>query len=393
MHLTYNNVNDAFSGLVEAMHLSQHRNWVPDSKVPRVKTVVRQSRYGDVLMIPEPVTVTYRRPEDRVLFNPIRDCNPFFHVYESLWMLAGRNDVACLAYFNSRMSEFSDDGKLLRGSYGHRWRSWFGYDQLDVIVRELRVNPDSRRCVLSMWYATGLPGTSTSDLHTAVTPGSKDVPCNTHAYFLVNDGKLDMTVCNRSNDLVWGMLGANIVHLSFLQEYLAAHIGIPVGLYHQFTNNLHVYVNRWTPVDWLRFSNRDYRTMHDQPIVDYPLYQGVSVPLCQPLDKADRRFHPLCNVDGTMLTADTFYKQVQHFVEHVNDLTETGYSEPFLEWVAKPMMLAFHAHKRRNYDDALNCCDSILASDWKIAAHQWIDRRRVSWENRQGEYCVNSGSE
>lgn len=52
MHLTYNNVNDAFSGLVEAMHLSQHRNWVPDSKVPRVKTVVRQSRYGDVLMIP-----------------------------------------------------------------------------------------------------------------------------------------------------------------------------------------------------------------------------------------------------------------------------------------------------------------------------------------------------
>ena len=38
---------------------------------------------------------------------------------------------------------------------------------------------------------------------------SKDVPCNTHAYFAINaEGSLDLTVCNRSNDLVWGCLGA-----------------------------------------------------------------------------------------------------------------------------------------------------------------------------------------
>lgn len=32
-----------------------------------------------------------------------------------------------------------------------RWRKFFGYDQLDWIVEELTANPDTRRCVLSMW--------------------------------------------------------------------------------------------------------------------------------------------------------------------------------------------------------------------------------------------------
>jgi hypothetical protein len=35
-----------------------------------------------------------------------------------------------------------------------------------------------------------------------------------------------MTVTNRSNDLCWGMLGANYVHFTILQEYLAARLGV-----------------------------------------------------------------------------------------------------------------------------------------------------------------------
>ena len=52
-----------------------------------------------------------------------------------------------------------------------------------------------------------------------------------------------MTVCNRSNDIIWGMLGANTVHLSMLQEYMAARLRMEVGVMRQFSNNAHVYLD------------------------------------------------------------------------------------------------------------------------------------------------------
>ena len=55
--------------------------------------VQRDSRNGPVLMMPDVVTTEYAKPEERVLFWPERDANPFLHLYESLWMLAGRNDI------------------------------------------------------------------------------------------------------------------------------------------------------------------------------------------------------------------------------------------------------------------------------------------------------------
>src|SRR5690554_4488682 len=126
----------------------------------------QDSRNGKVIRVIEPVTIQHRSPLNRVLFNQERDCNPFFHLFEAMWMLAGRNDLAPLQYFVSTFGQFSDDGKTLNGAYGYRWRhapemfTGFdteqtyernSYDQLNVIIEELRNNPDSRRCVLQMW--------------------------------------------------------------------------------------------------------------------------------------------------------------------------------------------------------------------------------------------------
>jgi hypothetical protein len=71
----------------------------------------------------------------------------------------------------------------------------------------------------------------------------KDRPCNTHVYFDCRGLRLNMTVCCRSNDMLWGAYGANVVHFSILQEVLAAEIGVPVGIYRQVSNNFHVYTN------------------------------------------------------------------------------------------------------------------------------------------------------
>jgi hypothetical protein len=196
-----------------------------------------ESRNGPVLRIPEPVTITYTHPTERILWNRTRDANPVFHLMEAVWMLSGREDVGFLLPFNARMREYAeidDDGKpaYIHGAYGYRWRKHFGFDQLERIVDTLRRSPESRQAVLGMW----------SPADDLVSAKLKDGPWNTHVYFEVYNGKLNMTVCNRSNDVLWGALGANAVHFSMLQEVVARGLGVPVGEYRQFTNNLHAYV-------------------------------------------------------------------------------------------------------------------------------------------------------
>ena len=106
-----------FSDVNEAFPVLWHRMWSNDG----VK--VQQSRNGPVRVANEPVTITYRQPRHRVLFHPVRDANPFFHLFESIWMLAGRDDVKWLAKFNARMADYSDDGVTLTSAYGLRWNA------------------------------------------------------------------------------------------------------------------------------------------------------------------------------------------------------------------------------------------------------------------------------
>lgn len=111
-----------------------------------------ESRAGPVVVAPWPVTTAYERPTERVLTSPIRDANPFFHLAEALWMLAGRDDAALLNNFVRDFgSRFAEPHGRVHGAYGHRWRHALGYDQLDYIVQTLGKDPTSRQCVLQMW--------------------------------------------------------------------------------------------------------------------------------------------------------------------------------------------------------------------------------------------------
>lgn len=337
MHLRFNNVNDAFRSLVRMIH---------GKETPMLAT---PSRYGDVLRFPEPVTITYNNPRQRVLFNEARDCNPFFHLVESIWMLAGREDVATLDYYNSKMKEFSDNGETFHGAYGYRWREQFGYDQLAVIISELINCPTSRRCVLQIWDATCDNPThersgKQHDLWTACN-GGKDVPCNTQAYFSIVGERLEMTVCNRSNDMVWGMLGANVVHFSYLQEYIANCVGVQVGKYHQFTNNLHVYTERWTPEKWLRDTKS-------------PSFAPCALPLVREWATFDEEIHEL--LDNP---------------DHVC-------WEPYLAKVVSPMMLAFRHHKERNYAKAQEAVNYVADEQWRYAARIWLYKREENWRKK-----------
>lgn len=381
MHRTFRGVNEAFVGLVSDIH---------NRKIPTIRT---SSRNGDVLQIAEPVIITYEQPCERVLFNDARDANPFFHLYEALWMLAGRNDVKPITYYTSQMAQFSDDGKIFNGAYGYRWRhakdgdtfdgdGINGTDQLKVIVNHLKASPDSRRAVLQMWNVQDdllkiLPSMNVQNSwgegdHARMllpVPPSKDVCCNLSACFAMRfnreagDGYgcptyLDMTVFNRSNDMILGMLGANAVHFSFLQEYMAGQLGVRVGVYNQISNNLHVYESNWKPDEWL--AEITHRTHHSVPIVTYRDNVRKQVPLIK--------------------SPATFDTELSLFVELNSDGSADNlkkWKEPFFDTVAQPMCHAYTAYKKKDFTAAAHWLNMIADDAWRITAANWIRKRQA----------------
>lgn len=195
------------------------------------------SRNGPMITIPEPVMLTIYNPKMRVLSDATRNANPFFHVMETVWMFAGKHNPSWLLQFNKRIAQYADDtdlGSVINGAYGYRWFTHWG-PQVQYVIQLLKEEPTTRQAMITMWD----PAT---DLFQRWW---KDRPCNTHIYFRVVDGKLNMTICNRSNDFVWGMMGANAVHMTYLHEFVALASGYDLGLYRVFTNNLHFYLNQY----------------------------------------------------------------------------------------------------------------------------------------------------
>lgn len=349
------------------MHVIEARN--PHSALPialsllRRKGVRRGSRNGAVLVMPCPVTTVYTHPLERVVFWADRDANPFFHLYEALWMLAGRNDIAPLARYAANMANYSDDGVTQWGAYGHRARH-AGYaqsvDQFDIIARRLREDPEDRRSVLALW-----------DVDRDLDRVGKDVPCNTIATFQRDsDGKLDMTVFQRSADIIWGVYGANCVHFGFILEYLALKIGCPVGRFNHVSVNWHAYVD-----------SEAYKRV--EMLGDFDgLYSCPATPIVDPYERGTVRSFGMGNI------AD-----LDHSIASVLSAADLGFapapvtSQFFI--VAGAMFAAHNAWKNspapERYDKALEIlADAPEQSDWAVAAKQWLLRRRHIWESRIG---------
>lgn len=338
----------------------------------------RESRNGPVRVMNMPVTTLYEQPAERVLYWPQRDANPFFHLFESLWMLAGRDDIKPLARYVPRMTSFSDDGgRTMPGAYGARWRRHFGGDQISQVIEALRKNRDDRRQVIDIWDGA-------CDLTRASY--SKDAPCNLTITMQVNlGGELDMCVFNRSNDIIWGAYGANVVHMSVLQEFVARAVGVPLGGYWQISANWHGYETVLMPLS-------DALGERDQSMDEDPYQEGRVEPY--PLMQS-------CNYQR-------WFVELQNFMawhESTNPGWERSTSaddmdkvmpvdtDPFFTEVAMPMTRAYAAYKRERaagdhgaaFDLAQLELERCKASDWALAARQWIYRRRNAYKQAQDD--------
>jgi hypothetical protein len=328
----------------------------------RTVGVREDSRNGPVLRVQEPVCTVYSRPDQCVLFAPKRDANPFFSLVESLWYLGGRDDLKALTPYVKRMAEFSDDGGVTQpASYGKRWRDWFmdvgddnghfpSFDQLDWVVQRLRKDPADRRVVISMWDAS-------ADPHRA-DQGSKDVPCNLSIVPYVTGDRLNILVTCRSNDAILGAYGANAVQFGILLSYLAARLGLEVGEYRQVSVNLHQYESqKFEAEEW----EDPYVTGRVEP---YPIFKDFD----QVAGLGDVHRERMIKQDLLIL------------FEHGWREAATKARWPFIRQVAAPMMAAhehWRAHKKRpgSYQEVIGILRHCAASDWRLAATQWMGRR------------------
>lgn len=316
---------------------------------------VRKSRVGTTLEMDMPVTTVYDNPLYRVLINQERDANPFFHLMEALWILKGREDVKFLAMFNPRMADYSDNGVTFNAPYGYRLRveTCGRYqDQIEMIVGELAGKPDSRQVVGQIWDPMDLDH------------DTKDKACNMQVVFRVRNSALDLTVYNRSNDMIWGAYGANNVQFSMLLEYVAAHVGIPVGRYFQVSNAFHVYTTgaggevwnkikdqNWTYSPYLDGAFKNLVRMENDHMSDFD--QDLTTFFnCFDLSENLQEFCANITVDGPMLT------------DYFNTLVV-------------PMLLTFGDFKMFGKKEARNNVGMILADDWRTAALQWIENRNA----------------
>lgn len=320
------------------------------------------SRVGPVLVFSEPVTSTYRNPRQRVILDHRRAANPFFHLFESLWMLAGRDDVRALnTYITDFGTRFAERDGRVHGAYGHRWRRAFGFDQLNVIVEKLRKNPRDRQAVLQMWDCNDgqvLINAGQAPLPNDLMGEWKDRPCNTHVYFRIRNEPLgaeqtedflDMLVSCRSNDIVFGAYGANAVHFSVLQEYMAGRIGCSVGKMEQLSFNYHAYVDVFERM---------------QPVNILETYQGHGLHAI-----------PIGNQWGL------WDQDLLEFLEWQETLVRTGentartYANSWFAGTATPMFLAHFRFKHAMPEDARRTAISIEAPDWRYACLQWLKQR------------------
>lgn len=118
--------------------------------------------------------------------------------------------------------------------YGVQWRHWKGadgkeHDQIATVMDQLKNNPTSRRILFHGW--------NVADIDQMALP-----PCHLLYQFYVSNGKLSLTLYQRSCDTFLGV-PFNIASAAFLVHMVAQQVGMEPGELFWVGHDVHLYVN------------------------------------------------------------------------------------------------------------------------------------------------------
>ena len=172
-------------------------------------------------------------------------------VYELLWFLKGDTNIKYLQENGVRIwNEWADEKGDLGPVYGYQWRNWNGdeIDQISEIIETLKVNPDSRRMLVSAWNPSVLPDTSKSFSENVANGKAALPPCHAFFQFYVADGKLSCQLYQRSADVFLGV-PFNIASYALFTMMMAQACGLKAGDFIHTFGDAHIYSNHQEQID------------------------------------------------------------------------------------------------------------------------------------------------
>jgi thymidylate synthase len=207
-------------------------------------------------------------------------------IHELIWFLRGDSNIAYLKKNGVRIwDEWADESGELGPVYGVQWRSWKNpngetVDQITEVLKEIEVNPDSRRLIVSAWNVSDV-----GDMALA--------PCHALFQFYVAEGKLSCQLYQRSGDVFLG-IPFNIASYALLTMMIAQVCKLEVGEFVHTIGDAHLYLNHLEQTE-LQLS-RECRTLpemkmnsavlslfdfkyEDFQLVDYDPHPHISAPV------------------------------------------------------------------------------------------------------------------
>jgi thymidylate synthase len=170
-------------------------------------------------------------------------------IHELLWFLKGETNVKYLRDNAVTIwDEWADERGDLGPVYGKQWRSWAAadgreIDQLARVVDELKINPNSRRLVVSAWNVGELDKMAL-------------LPCHALFQFYVAERRLSCQLYQRSADALLGV-PFNIASYALLTHMVAQQCELELGDFIWTGGDCHLYLNHLEQTD-LQLSRTPY---------------------------------------------------------------------------------------------------------------------------------------
>ncbi len=158
-------------------------------------------------------------------------------IHELLWFLRGETNIAYLKQNGVTIwDEWADEDGNLGPVYGAQWRSWPDgkggtIDQIAKVVEQIRVNPNSRRHIVSAW--------NPAEVDEMALP-----PCHCLFQFHAAEGKLSCQLYQRSADIFLGV-PFNIASYALLTMMVAQVTGLQAGEFVHTLGDAHLYANHF----------------------------------------------------------------------------------------------------------------------------------------------------
>jgi thymidylate synthase len=176
--------------------------------------------------------------------------------HELLWFLKGTDDTKYLENngvtiwreWQTPIKDSNDETYNSIGPlYGVNWTKFPDehgkkINQLDSVIDEIRLRPDSRRLIVSAWNPATLPDPSLSPQENVKNGRAALAPCHAFFQFSVLNNRLSCMLTQRSADLFLGV-PFNIASYALLTMLVAHQTGLAPGEFIWSGGDVHVYKN------------------------------------------------------------------------------------------------------------------------------------------------------